>query len=101
VHRGRLERGAAGDTICFASRGPGEILSDGRKLVGWTQRRTRAGSRFAGIAYPVWDPAPLVAALAVELPVEVDLARAGVGLAAVGIPSVEDLLSPLVTTVTT
>jgi lipoate-protein ligase A len=100
VHRGRMERGALGDTVCFASRGPGEIMVGGRKLVGWTQRRARAGSRFSGIAYPVWDPAPLVAALADEVPVEAGLAGAGVGLHEVGVASADALTAALVTTVT-
>ena len=100
LHRRGLERGAIGDTVCFASRGPGEIMVDGRKLVGWTQRRTRAGSRFGGIAYPVWDPAPLARALAVELPDDVDLAKTGIGLGEVGVGSFETLLDALVTTVT-
>jgi lipoate-protein ligase A len=100
VHRGRLEGGALGRTVCFASRGPGEIMVEGRKLVGWTQRRTRAGSRFAGIAYERWDPASLAEALAAEVPAA-DLATAGIGLAEVGAGSVEAVLAALVTTVTT
>jgi lipoate-protein ligase A len=99
VHRGGLERGALGAAVCFASRGPGEVVVGGRKLVGWTQRRTRAGSRFSGIAYPVWDPTPLVAALAVDVP-EGALTSAGIGLHDVGVPSAEALADALVTTVT-
>ena len=32
--------------VCFAGVGPGEVLAGGRKLVGISQRRTRAGARF-------------------------------------------------------
>lgn len=66
VHRGGSEAGRWGTLVCFAGIGPGEVTVGGRKLVGWTQRRTREGSRFAGIVYPRWDPGPLVAALALS-----------------------------------
>lgn len=86
VHRGRFDPGPWGRRVCFAAVGPGELTVAGRKLVGWTQRRTREGSRFSGVVYPRWDPRPLVAALALD-----DDARAGAldELATVGIGSVE------------
>jgi len=46
VHRGRLESSPYADRICFAGLGPGEVSSEGRKLVGLAQRRTRDGVRF-------------------------------------------------------
>jgi hypothetical protein len=46
VHRGRLMRTRWSDLICFAGLGPGEVSWRNRKLVGLSQRRTRAGARF-------------------------------------------------------
>ena len=39
------------DLVCFAGLGPGEVLLDGRKLVGLSQRRTRNGVRIQGTLY--------------------------------------------------
>ena len=47
---------------CFAGVGPGEVLLDGRKLVGISQRRNSAVSRFQCVAYLRWDPEVLLAA---------------------------------------
>ena len=76
VHRGPL---VAGGPLCFDGVGPGEISVDGLKVVGMTQRRTRAGSRFGCVVYRHYDPVPLAAALGVELGVDVAL-RHGVGV---------------------
>jgi lipoate---protein ligase len=63
LHEGGLACGPLGGTVCFAGRGPGEVLLGDAKLVGISQRRTRAGARFQ-CAVPVrWDPAPLAALL--------------------------------------
>ncbi|MBM7517047.1 lipoate--protein ligase family protein [Nocardioides nitrophenolicus] len=56
LYRGGLEQTPWGRLVCFAALGPGEVLVDGRKLVGISQRRTRAGARFQCIAYDRWDP---------------------------------------------
>lgn len=93
VHGGPMVRTAWSELVCFAGLGPGEVLLDGRKLVGLSQRRTRHGIRIQGTLYtsppaidiasvlrppkpvgppqeiatlPV-DPATLVARLAAEL----------------------------------
>jgi lipoate---protein ligase len=50
---------------CFGSAGSGEVVTaDGRKVVGLSQRRVRAGSRFSAACLDRWDPAALVALLA-------------------------------------
>jgi lipoate-protein ligase A len=64
--------------VCFAGIGPGEVLVDGVKLVGISQRRTRAGARFQCAVHTRWSPGalgPLLAAHppAVELPPVVTL----------------------------
>ena len=51
VHRGAMVTTAWSELICFAGLGPGEVLLDGRKLVGLSQRRTRNGVRIQGSLY--------------------------------------------------
>lgn len=42
--------------VCFAAVGAGEILVDGRKAVGISQRRTRSGARFQVMIPSAFDP---------------------------------------------
>ena len=63
VHTGALACGSLGRLVCFATVGAGEVTvgpDDRRKLVGISQRRTRAGSRFQCAVPTVWSPAELV-----------------------------------------
>lgn len=46
-----------GRIVCFAATGPCEVMVGGRKLVGVSQRRTRAGARFQCTLYRTFDPA--------------------------------------------
>ncbi|MEY2397239.1 MAG: lipoate---protein ligase [Actinomycetota bacterium] len=64
VHRTAMQKRPGSDAVCFAGVGPGEVLTaDGAKVVGISQRRTRAWALFQ-CAIPLrWDPAPLIAAL--------------------------------------
>ncbi|HEX4903649.1 MAG TPA: hypothetical protein VFV42_12605, partial [Acidimicrobiales bacterium] len=88
----RLACGPLGGTVCFAGRGPGEVLLGEAKVVGISQRRTRAGARFQ-CAVPVrWDPAPLAAVLAG--PVEAG-ALAAVGAGIGGAITGDDLVAAL------
>jgi lipoate-protein ligase A len=67
VHDGALACGPLGRLVCFATVGAGEVTTpDGRKVVGISQRRTRAAARFQSAAYTVWDPAPLVELLGLD-----------------------------------
>ena len=59
VHKGPLIRSLWADQICFAGVGPGEVLVDGAKVVGISQRRTRAGARFQCAVLRTWDPTEL------------------------------------------
>ena len=86
VHRGPLVRTRWSDWVCFAGLGPGELTDpSGRKLVGMSQRRTRAGARFQCAALAHWDPAALVGLLAATPPSRAEMtadladAVAGVG----------------------
>lgn len=63
VHTGPLVRGPWAPLVCFAGRGPGEVLSAGRKVVGISQRRNRVGARFQCAVLHRWDPAPLAGVL--------------------------------------
>lgn len=64
VHEGPLSCGPLGRLVCFATLGAGEVTTpEGRKVVGVSQRRTRAAARFQCAAYSRWDPAPLVGLL--------------------------------------
>jgi len=42
--------------VCFAGIGQGEVTVDGRKVVGMSQRRTRAGALIQCAALLRWDP---------------------------------------------
>jgi lipoate-protein ligase A len=69
VHRGPLLRTAWSDVVCFAGVGPGEVVGDrGAKVVGISQRRTRAWARFQTAALVRWDPVALTDLLAVDPP---------------------------------
>ncbi len=66
VHRGRSEPGAAGEVVCFAGRGPGEVFAGQRKVVGLSQWRARQGALFSSSAYLRWEPTVLAGLLAAE-----------------------------------
>jgi lipoate---protein ligase len=67
VHQGALACGPLGRLVCFATVGAGEVTDpERRKLVGVSQRRTRAAARFQCAAYRRWDPEPLVRLLGLD-----------------------------------
>jgi lipoate-protein ligase A len=68
VHRGGVERTAWSDLVCFAGVGPGEVLIGDRKLVGISQRRTRAGARFQCAIHRRYDAVRTASLLAGPLP---------------------------------
>ena len=96
VHHGPLLRTAWSGTVCFAGVAPGEVLVHGRKAVGISQRRTRAGARFQCAALLRWDPAPLLGILALigarRSEGHAELADAAVGLGPVPARSLVDAL---------
>ena len=59
VHTGEMIRTLWSSAVCFAGVGPGEVLVDGAKVVGISQRRTRAGARFQCAVMRTWDPSEL------------------------------------------
>ena len=60
VHRGPMEPGRWGGLVCFAGIGPGEVLLEGRKSVGVSQRRDRSGARFQCAALLEWSGIEMV-----------------------------------------
>ncbi len=82
VHTGGLVRTPWSDRVCFAGLGPGEVTVGGRKIVGISQRRVRAGARFQTAMLRRWDPTVLAAIVAPDAAVapDVPLANVAVGL---------------------
>jgi ABC-type uncharacterized transport system fused permease/ATPase subunit len=66
VHTAGLVRTRWSPLVCFAGLGPGVVVVGGRKLVGLSQRRSRAGARFQCVLLRRWDPAELLALLALD-----------------------------------
>lgn len=64
VHDGAMVNSAWSSTVCFDGLGAGEVLLDGAKLVGISQRRTREAARLQCCWYSHYDPAALLALLA-------------------------------------
>lgn len=88
VHEGPLVRRRWSDLVCFAGLGPGEVTVDGRKVVGISQRRTRAGARFQCALLQRWDPRPMLDVLALS-PADRDQAAADLTDAALGLGPVD------------
>lgn len=66
VHRGALRSSQWSRKVCFAGLGPGEVTVGGRKLVGISQRRTRAAALFQCAVLQAVDLAPLARVLQLE-----------------------------------
>ena len=63
VHDGAMVRTEHSQLICFDGLGPGEVTTGGAKLVGISQRRTRAAARLQCCWYTSYEPAALTALL--------------------------------------
>lgn len=85
-----------GRVVCFVGRGPGEVLVDGAKAVGISQRRTRETARFQCAALLQWDPVTLLDVLApLSAEHEERVVAAGVGLAVPGEALTDALIAAL------
>lgn len=97
VWRGGLVTSPWSHRVCFAGLGPGEVTVGQAKVVGMSQRRTRAGALFQCAVVVQWDPAHLVDVLALDdeaRPVIArELTKAAVG---VGAPVAQRLPDALV-----
>ena len=80
AHVGPLVNTAWSHQVCFAGRAPGEVLVDGRKVVGTSQRRTRSGAVFQVAVALVWAPSILLDLLRLPKEAAPVVAVAGVGL---------------------
>jgi hypothetical protein len=70
AHRGTMVCSGWCPLVCFAGTGAGEVVRGGAKLVGISQRRTRAGGRFQCAVHTVWAPEELTRFLRARPPVE-------------------------------
>jgi lipoate-protein ligase A len=64
--QGGMQGGHWSRQVCFAGLGPGEVYIGSKKVVGISQRRTRNAVLFQTAALLTWEPAALVALLAVD-----------------------------------
>ncbi len=84
MHTGAPRETAWSRKVCFGGLGAGEVTVDGHKLVGMSQRRTRAGARFQCVVHRRWDPVPILGVLALHHQERAaalcDLAVVGAGL---------------------
>jgi lipoate-protein ligase A len=95
VHRGRPITTAWSPTICFDGTGAGEVLLDGRKLVGISQRRTREAARLQCAWHAAYRPEDLLGLLRLgDRPDPSDLAPVATLPAALS-PRIVDALVPL------
>ena len=78
LHETAMEKTDWSTLICFAGRGPGEVFtSNGRKVVGISQRRTREWVRFQIVVSLAWRPEILLALLNVPKPNLEDIFQCG------------------------
>jgi lipoate-protein ligase A len=63
VNDGAMTSTPWSSVVCFDGVGPGEVVLDGAKLVGISQRRTRDAARLQCCWYSTYDPGRLVALL--------------------------------------
>ena len=101
VHKGPMVTSDWSALVCFAGLGPGEVTIGGKKVVGISQRRTRAGALLQCGVVRQWAPSAFLSHLDLDLDrvpdrhrrtgVRPDSAGVGVGAAA------DDALSYLVT----
>lgn len=64
VHTGPSRTSSWSRRVCFAGVGAGEVLVQGRKVVGLAQRRTRDAARLQCAVLAAWDPVTLLGLLA-------------------------------------
>lgn len=70
-HDGAMQKAPWSAWVCFAGLGPGEVILEGRKVVGLSQRRTREAVLFQCCVALRWEPERLLDLLALD-----DAARA-------------------------
>jgi lipoate-protein ligase A len=95
----RLVRNEWSTRVCFAGVAPGEVLVNGKKAIGVSQRRTRFAALFQTAVLLEWRPDELLRLLALEpgarRRAESDLARAAVAVPFAPADLVDALLAAL------
>lgn len=84
VHEAEMVRSPLATVVCFAGLAPGEVTIGGAKVVGISQRRTRAGARFQCAVPRRWDADSYASSLAPGLE------RADGGVEGIDVGPVED-----------
>jgi lipoate---protein ligase len=81
AHTGPMVTTTWSRLVCFAGLAPGEVVAGDAKVVGVSQRRTRAAARFQCAALAAWDPTAIADLLAVpdRTSLAADLAGAATG----------------------
>jgi lipoate---protein ligase len=74
VHSGAMLRAEWSSRVCFAGRGAGEVMRGDAKVVGISQRRSRAAARFQCALYRHWRPHHHSPLFATPAPPAADLA---------------------------
>lgn len=86
MHTGRHVTTPLSPQVCFAGLGAGELTTEGRKVVGISQRRTRSHARFQIAVLRRWDGAEHADLLAVDdterirIATELDAVAAGIDI---------------------
>lgn len=80
VHRGGLVGSPWSARVCFAGLGPGEVSLPAGKVVGISQRRSRAGAMFHCAAMLRWDPVEMCQAAGLPRSLAADLDTLVAGL---------------------
>lgn len=73
VHRLPLKPAAWSKLVCFAGVGPGEVLINGVKAVGISQRRSREFARFQCFIHRQWAPEKFLPLLFTPRPSELEI----------------------------
>jgi len=74
-HEGGLIASQWSHLACFAGLGPGEVTVGTRKVIGISQRRTRAGALFQCAGLLRWDPGALTKLLALDAAARREVSR--------------------------
>ena len=91
VHRGPMVRTRWSSSVCFAGLGAGEVTVDGRKVVGISQRRTRAGALLQCGLLRHWEPTDFVRLLRFGEDRPADAIGVSLAPAALGVGAKADL----------
>lgn len=92
VHRGGMVESPWSSLCCFAGTGPGEVIYQGQKIMGLSQRRTRAGAWFFTLVYRSFQPDRDASLLIEEVqsrPVVADALRGQVAVVDLGSEEIE------------